>query len=69
MIVESVSRWVWQEAAGEPISLAEWQRPSARDGPYRLLNGHFIFVYGLYSPHGRSHLPYNPIPDVTGASC
>ncbi|MCK6419073.1 MAG: hypothetical protein L6Q57_09105 [Alphaproteobacteria bacterium] len=74
MFIDSVTPFLALDRNDAPVSLAAWQaqpdkhkflwqeQPNAR--LYPLMQKDFIFVYGLYSRHGRAYPPYFPIPDV-----
>lgn len=71
LVVDSNQSWVSLDNDQRPVSLAE-MRAAATDGaidwrepPAELIYRRpFVYVYGLYSRHGRFYPPFNPIPDV-----
>ncbi len=71
LIVDSNAEWISMDTQGLPVSIRQLQDHPERlhliaDGaaPNYLLNSKFIYVYGLYSRHGRFYPPYTPIPDI-----
>jgi hypothetical protein len=71
LVVESNSVWIALDKKKEPVSIREmhtdegkcttvWRNNKMSD----IYKNQFIFVYGLYSRHGRFYPPYNFIPDV-----
>jgi hypothetical protein len=74
LIVDSVRRWISLNASGLPLSLKEWQNTQDKsnyawhqdnkENIYHMMDGPFIFVYGLYSRHGGFYPPYTPFPDI-----
>jgi hypothetical protein len=74
MLVDSNSRWIGLTASGDPVDLAEvpalrrarWDS-HARDPLPRIFLRPYIWVYGLYSRHGRFYPPFDPVPDLNWA--
>jgi hypothetical protein len=68
MLVDSNSTWLGLTKRGSPVDLRELDEMDrtrlAAPAPNPVLGGHFTWVYGLYSRHGRFYPPYDPIPDV-----
>lgn len=72
LVVDSNDPWVSIDAEGKPRSMRDirsaaegqsrihWQRPPPAD----IYNEPLVFVYGLYSRHGRFYPPFGPIPDI-----
>lgn len=72
MLLGSNNVWMAQEQSGDPLSASNiyakvrsgeeisWlQRPHTN-----IYDQDFVFLYGLYSRHGRFYPPFNPIPDI-----
>ncbi|MEW5737175.1 MAG: transglutaminase domain-containing protein [Thermodesulfobacteriota bacterium] len=71
LLLDSNAPWMALTAAGDPMSAramaqdAEkhsiaWQDP----GINPIFRKRFVYIYGLYSRHGRFYPPYNPVPDI-----
>ena len=71
LVVDSNSHWVSINGQGNPVSIEQ----ISSDGhtgiiswnmqpPSKIYEEPFVFVYGLYSRHGRFYPPYNFLPDV-----
>lgn len=72
LLVDSNHRWIGIQPDGSPLSIAELQQipvgqrrslPDIMDSE-SILREPFIYMYGLYSRHGRFFEPMNPIPDL-----
>jgi hypothetical protein len=75
MAVGSLAQWIGLSDKGQPVPIAHIAQnglhavntrnmmPSIR----RMLSSHFVYVYGLYSRHGRFYAPYDRVPDVNWA--
>jgi hypothetical protein len=72
MVIDSNHPWLALDVNNNPISIKkikqsfdnsvyiDWKRT-----PYNnVFLESFVFVYGLYSRHGRFYPPYNFIPDI-----
>lgn len=72
LVVDSNDRWLSINTQGNPLSIAQiklsTEVPSeislSHKAPSRIYLEPFVYVYGLYSRHGRFYPPYNFIPDV-----
>jgi hypothetical protein len=73
LVVDSNRPWVSVDINNNPISMEEILKDSSSQAPNIQLKkaypaviykDPFVFVYGLYSRHGRFHPPYNFIPDI-----
>lgn len=72
LIVDSNSLWVSTDRNDQPVCIEsvylslknslpiQW----STEPPSEIYLNPFIFVYGLYSRHGRFYPPYNLIPDI-----
>lgn len=71
LLLDSNAAWMALDAQGEPVAAAQmaedaaarkiaWQDP----GINPIFQKPFVYVYGLYSRHGKFYPPYNPIPDL-----
>lgn len=74
MVVDSNRDLIGVDAAGEVHDIASL-RHLIRSGrgadipgvKTDYMNGHFLFVYGLYSRHGGFYRPFLPLPDIDWA--
>lgn len=72
LVVDSNEPFVSVDAGGRPIAIAQMQRAAEGSvsinwerGPQTdIYDKPFVFVYGLYSRHGRFYPPYNRVPDM-----
>lgn len=70
LVVDSNDQWVSLDRLGNPVSIEDIQRFGARAIQWRspvpsdFYEKPFMFVYGLYSRHGRFYPPYGFLPDV-----
>jgi hypothetical protein len=72
LVVDSNARWVSTDANRQPISIGNIQSSIENsvsiqwgmEPPTSIYVEPFIFVYGLYSRHGKFYPPYNFIPDI-----
>ena len=72
VVVDSNDRWLAIDTQGNPVSLAQIHTNTENSSelslshraPSRIYEEPFIYIYGLYSRHGRLYPPYNGIPDV-----
>jgi hypothetical protein len=71
LLIDSNVSWISLDSKGEPMSVRHIQnhRDEAKAStngiaPNALLNGPFLYIYGLHSRHGRFYPPYNAIPDI-----
>lgn len=70
LVVDSNHFWISLDKQGSPVSIEQLR--AARPGtitwknpvPTNIYEEPFIFVYGLYSRHGRFYPPYDALPDV-----
>ncbi len=72
LVVDSNTRWLSLDQTGLPVPVAQirpdlnvnrWDERYASNMNSIFKEG-FVYVYGLYSRHGRFYPPYNFIPDV-----
>jgi hypothetical protein len=73
LVVESNYPWLSIDSENNPISIKKlqqsldnsvdinWKKPVKMD---ELIDKPFVFIYGVYSRHGRFFPPYNFIPDI-----
>jgi hypothetical protein len=71
MVVDSNSHWVSINDQGIPVSIEQIYSDGHTgriswnvQPPSKIYEEPFVFVYGLYSRHGRFYPPYNFLPDV-----
>ena len=72
VVVDSNDPWLAIDTQGNPVSLAQINSKTndspvvslRHEVPSQIYQEPFIFIYGLYSKHGRFYPPYNFIPDV-----
>lgn len=72
LVVDSTDNWLSINDKGMPVSLNQmqthidkgekitWQNKNIN----AIFNTPFIYVYGLYSRHGKFYPPFNSIPDI-----
>lgn len=74
LVVDPIHRWISIDENCGPVSLRmihqdlpdrriQWH-PDYHPRIERSYNENFIYVYGLYSRHGRFYPPYNRMPDI-----
>jgi hypothetical protein len=73
LLVDSNNRWLGVDANRNPVSTLGLKKLSERRGPWApeskarinpIFLDDFVFVYGLYSRHGRFYPPFTSFPDV-----
>jgi hypothetical protein len=71
VVVDSNAPWISIDINGNPIPIARIQLDVTekdivwlKDTFPEIYRNSFVFVYGLYSRHGKFYPPYNPIPDI-----
>lgn len=72
LVVDSNAAWVSVDSNMQPVSIdtmqksienstsISWRQPP----PFVIYKKPFIYIYGLYSRHGKFYPPYNAIPDI-----
>lgn len=75
LVVDSNVVWISLDEKNRPVSLKEMQADflhrKIKWSPYYLqfiqdiYKEEFVYVYGLYSRHGRFYPPFNRIPDIS----
>jgi len=74
LVTDPDDPWLSLDKRGEPVTLADIQ-PDTRtrliawneqfsDTMPPIYKEPFVFIYGLYSRHGKFYPPYNFIPDI-----
>ncbi len=63
LVVDANDPWVSINGNGLPVPIDEIQFSDLRM-PARIYEEPFVYVYGLYSRHGKFYPPYNAIPDI-----
>ena len=74
LVVDSLDPWISLNATGTPVSIAQMQSAATANAitwhpefkPFMndIYQSPFIYVFGLYSRHGKFYPPYTPIPDL-----
>lgn len=73
LLVNSNKRWLGVDANRNPVSTLGLKKLSNRRGPWAseskarinpIFLKDYVFIYGLYSRHGRFYPPFTPFPDV-----
>lgn len=72
LVVDSNAPWISTDRSRHPVSIQDIQSAADRSAPIqwsmlpapKILGKPFIFMYGLYSRHGRFYPPYDFIPDI-----
>lgn len=72
LVVDSNDQWLSIDTQGNPVSIAKIKLSTEGSGeiswrqkaPTRIYKEPFVFIYGLYSRHGKFYPPYTFIPDV-----
>jgi len=72
LVVDSNTPWISTDKDRNPVSMKDLQAAANTSFPVqwsmqpapKIFRGPFIFIYGLYSRHGRFYPPYNFIPDI-----
>ncbi len=72
LIVDSNAPWVSTDTKNQPMSIDSVYRSIENfspinwgiEPPTNIYINSFIFVYGLYSRHGKFYPPYNILPDI-----
>ncbi len=72
LVVDSNAPWVSTDKNLRPVSIKDIQSAADTSHPIqwsmqpapKIYGEPFIFMYGLYSRHGRFHPPYDFIPDI-----
>ena len=67
LVVDSNAPWVSLDHDGHPVSIADITTGDVvwdMEIPDEIYKGPVLYVYGLYSHHGRFYPPYGWLPDV-----
>jgi len=73
LVVDSNRPWVSIDIEGNPVSIEKisedaddvsYSEELKDDYPFLIYKDPFVYVYGLYSRHGKFYPPYNFIPDI-----
>ena len=72
LVVDSNDQWLSIDTQGNPVSIAKIKLSAEGSGeiswrqkaPNKIYKEPFVFIYGLYSRHGKFYPPYTFVPDV-----